>query len=1014
MPFDVRGRENTVRIRDADYELIRARKDGNCLFHAAGHGLVTAGRHGAEFADHMRFRAHVVQYVADHAKETNALGFKLRDGMGITGNQQDAVSDAQRAAIDRRVEYLRGARSWGDEACITAIERLYDVEVLVFDDQGGDQALGVPYYTASHAKDAKLRLCIRLVGHIPVHYDVFLTDYDAERDGGNAVVEVVKKGDEVSQSAKEPWAYHMNPDGLKLFCPAIGPRQMTYSRAVLDALGKSRLVVKPVAVALGRELNVVERPAPVVAVSFRNRKDKAQLASQSFSAATDPGELVKAVQEPLVLPLVRVEKACVNLLDLSSTDLLIDVERGKAAAPAVVYLRLCRRAFGRLGRGVPNGGLLDEIELNLAKLKAKSEDLDKPDRTRFTLDASALSDHLVRMMEWQASPFQVVASSDRGFDPAASAWTHAHVPSEIDILHAEYLARVLVLMLDDSPAALGALGVDASMNDLANPAIEGEQPKGRETFAMPLDKQQALEQLAGVAGLGRLDANAHNYLVEVAEGEWYASTSWASMASLQLNEKEGRYYLHALYWSGDARAAYQASAADLAARDQRAQGVEVVAVERVLGLVSAARSALSAAASVTAGLEASRMFPTLRARSFYTAIWVFNGQERAEFALLSTFRDRHAVALQRVGALKADVEARQILLKLGHDTADLALPAFDDAVQPIVQMLDVQACVRQCDAMYAAIFRRKADLLQKGLVLDFEEVEGIKDFELEGGKRLAKGADWKRHVFDPPLKLTCAVTAGISSCAGGVTVSSEKGAPAHVFMWHLDASLSIPLLAEMERLWPKGDKAPAMRTLALVTPSLWELNKYRPDNLYPAKVVGDSGTVFLGRGPHWYGKQPVVAGCDLFGLDLRTKGQLDLVFTYDIDKRTEALGMWRHVVEASEDAPVVLTYFRDNLLGTYRYEDADPKTPAEMAQYIGRVSTEVVLDQAAIKRHKRVNSNKSCRVPQVSAGVIDAVAKHALPLLELRRQLAAEKGDQELALDQVEEILKSRWAPGSR
>src|SRR5687768_598330 len=121
------------------------------------------------------------------------------------------------------------------------------------------------------------------------------------------------------------WPYHLDPDGLKLFCPAIGHRQFQYSREVIDALSKEgKAVDKPVAVALGNHLNVIDGPpAPVVAVHVRNRGEKV-LTSRSFSAATGRAELQEVVQEPLILPLRRKEGRCVDAFDLSSTNLIID------------------------------------------------------------------------------------------------------------------------------------------------------------------------------------------------------------------------------------------------------------------------------------------------------------------------------------------------------------------------------------------------------------------------------------------------------------------------------------------------------------------------------------------------------------------------------------------------------------------------------------------------------------------------------------------------------------------
>lgn len=145
-----------------------------------------------------------------------------------------------------------------------------------------------------------------------------------------------------------------------------------------------------------------------------------------------------------------------------------------------------------------------------------------------------------------------------------------------------------------------------------------------------------------------------------------------------------------------------------------------------------------------------------------------------------------------------------------------------------------------------------------------------------------------------------------------------------------------------------------------------------------------------------------------------------MVFTYDIDKRTEPLGLFRSVGADSEDAAPLLAHFRQNVFGDYRYrawnaksgeegDGQDPRTPAEMVQYVAAVTSEVEEHRDARRRDRRETANKSCRVPRVSAALIDAVTEQSTPLLELPALLAAEKGEQELAYH-----ICQRWTPGSR
>lgn len=1002
MPFDVRGREKTVTLDDVDYALVRARGDGNCLFHAAGHGLAVAELGHVDVDDHARLRTEVVDYVAAHAKETTPLGFKLRDGMGIARNVQGAVTPAQEAAIDRRVEFLRRAGSWGDEACLTAIERLYDVEVEVYDADGGTEALGVPYYAASHARDTKLRLCLRLVGHSPYHYDLYLPndEYDAERDGGNVVLVAPRKGGLVPQSADEPWAYHLNPKGLHLLTPAMGHRQFAFSRGVIEAkASKPKPKPRVVEVALGDQLNVVEGPpAPVRAVQLVNA-GKAPLASESWSDERELDPLVP-VREELVLPLARVEGQCTNLLDLEHTSLVIDTPRGDDRQPALLFVRVYRRGHG--SRAAKGGGLLAEVVLDVAACKPKQEELSSPARMRYTF---ALADVLRKQeaaLTWDASPFQLVASSDPDYAPGRSAWTHAHVPSEWDVQTAEALAKVAVIPMTDTPSK-AVLGGAATVQALANTSIGREAPNGREAFEMPADAKAALQRIVAAANLAAFDLNAHNYLVEVAPARYYLSTSWASMASLELHD-DGYYYLHALYWCGSTRHAYIISADDLAHPDQR--GVPAGPYNAAIGALDRIRTAIGNTTGPLAHPVERQRFAQLQAKSTYPYRLLRSSEQSADYDMILAFEQRYGVVLQRIEELRANRGVCQLLQQHEIAPQGIAISALDERVPVTPYHGFLDQLHELVDRARTTLITARNAITQKGLSLPHDEVDGISDFDVGGGKPLASNITWNVHVFKAPLRLTHAVTAGISSCAGGVTVTSED-VPVHVWLWHLDANLSIPLLADMERLWPKGKDAPPMSTVALVYPSPWELNKYRPDNLYPATVAGKCQSVFYLRGRHLYGTNVVTsAGCNTFGLDLQAERRVDWVFTYDLDNRTEIVTNWHALLEASEDAPEVLAHLRDDLYGTYRYDDAAPATTKDLVAYIGRLRGEV----DAVKRHKRRTTGKSCRVPSISAESIAALAKGSTPLLACDCVFACEMGDAELSTKPEASV---RWVPGS-
>jgi len=1040
MGFDVYGRTATVNLAGVPHARIVARPDGNCLFHAAGHGLIILAKLAADAFDHASFRAQVVDYVAAHAKQTDNLGHKLRDGLGVGDNQIHAVSLAQGLQIDRSVAWLRQLRSWGDEACITAIEQLYQVEVEVFDTAGAGDAMGVPWYVTSGAQQTKLRLCICMRGHIPTHYDLYIpnADYDGARDDTRvALVEVEQpkgsrgsappsKAQWVKQSAKQRWAYHLAAQGLELFTPAIGPRQFGFSREVIDGLGsKQKQKPKPLSVALGDQPNSVKSTAPIVAAVLRNESDDGQLELRSRSFTADTDALAEVVVDKLQLPLARVADGvatATHVLDLSHTELIVDAELGEQDQPTTLYLRFYRRARGLLAarRSISGDALVGECELSLQKLEP--EDLSGPDRRRYTLNlAKALPKQLILLLTAEASPYQLVVAGTPEFTPPRCAWTHFHVPSDWDVNVAETFATVPVVMLDDSPTALSGLGVEAEVNELANKAPGGEQPEGRESFAMPVEQETALAAVLAAAGLGNIDTNACSYLVEVDEDEWYLLTSWASMACLERG-KDGRYRLAALYWSSGRRA-YVVDANELAkpnSRQQATQGLSDLIKfmsPRCMSLRSNDGALSSAAGNIVALDRGHSEFLDSVAKvpgsSHKTELvrGVTNTHQTARANELLDCETRYNVCRTAANALIAglDDHAQTLLAnKLGGyqlSLRDRVLPVWraDQATQFAAA---VKTITGEVDGLYKAAIQARDVVAQRGLALVGEEVEGVKDFETGPGKHLSPGLDWKRHVFERPVCLTHAVTSGISSCAGGLTFTTEKNGPQHLFLWHIDARLSMPMLCEYERLWPAGKDAPVMRSLAVINPSTWEINKYRPDNIYPATVVNDCATVLFARSRHWYVDSPTVAGCDLFGVDVGKVGAVDWVFTYDIDKRISGLLSWTSLVDGSEDLAPLRAHFLADLYGAYRYNDAKPGTDKAMADYITTIAAGG--NQPAIKRHQRSNANKSCRVPAISAATFEAISAHAQPLLTVERIYAGERGDWELAIAETE-----RWTPGT-
>lgn len=1059
MPFDVQGKIGQVAIAGAPYALIKARGDGNCLFHAAGHALERAGLMGGQNYTHLIFRAHVVGYVEQHAKDLDALGFKLRDGLGITRNQQVAVTPAQARQIDQRVAYLKRANNWGDEACITAIERLYDVEALVFDNTGGDQnAFGVRHYAPSHAPATKLRLCVQFVGSVPYHYDLYLPNatYDAALDGPDRTAvepepeqpkSEPKPKKEVSPPKKPParqWDYAFDPPGLKPYGPPISHQRFGYTADWLGGKGSGGKVKKSLPVALGNQQNNSQGPpAPVVAVQLVNHgKALDVLASTSWSAVRGKEAFALGHREPFFLPLERRDGVCVDLIDPGNTELVIEVEEGKARQPARVYGAFFQRSLGKRGDKSKDGAVAD-FELDLTK-DVKSEKVEGSGgaRMRYTIPAAAVIDvKLRKFLVWDGGPYQLVVSSAEELGLEASAWTYFHVPSEWDVNVAEAVGQSPVLMLNDDLQPLVGAGIGAKARAVANRNLGSEKVTGREDFELSADADAALNKLLDAAGLP-VDLNGTNYLVEGDEGAHYVSTSWASMVHLSLDAEDGWYYMDALYCSGAARKAYLASAANLAGAEQRkAAGAEYSKhmepvkecrkhLENYCGALNKLRIELENAGEVAREYLATEQRVK---QELFTSNALKHGTKPGDFAKIvdREMRRQHPklcaendkVPAKRKEAfstyspmcLKTRQTANQALQTF-HDDEELLgylggeKIAFDVAREMPWDPDWVEHTWRQAsrirdsvDAIFQELLRRKNDEVLDGLELPVTAtLEGVKDFDT-AGEPLPPGEDWKQFLFKPPLRVSKAVTTGISSCAGGVTLSPEK-TPEHVFLWHIDGSLSIPLRPELERLWPGGKGMPDLRSVVSVCPTPWELNKYRPENLYPAGTLDRCRTVFLPRSCHLYGTHPMVAGGLRFGVDV-SEGDLAVVFTYDLEMRLEPLTKWRGAEPA--DLPGILLDFGDDLFGMYRDDGAKVDGPEAMGKYIAAMTTEDRQARNDIKHRLREHANKSCRVPGLNADGFDTLAGAATPLLATECFYAGEKGDQELSNDS-----NARWAPG--
>jgi hypothetical protein len=202
----------------------------------------------------------------------------------------------------------------------------------------------------------------------------------------------------------------------------------------------------------------------------------------------------------------------------------------------------------------------------------------------------------------------------------------------------------------------------------------------------------------------------------------------------------------------------------------------------------------------------------------------------------------------------------------------------------------------------AAVLRNEATLRP------ILKVNGVGDFAAKSPLY-----EWLQWVAPPNERVTRAVTAGISSCAGGVTYSmGDDNLPDVVIMWHVDGNLTVPVQPLIRQLWPDLAKCPPLRTIAYIYPAAWELDKYREDNLYPHEIRDRCETVYLVRGTHLYHARAVVnCSADFFGVDVSDPANVALVFSHDINPHR--VGAFK--MAAEEEIPGMVVDVEDGVYG---------------------------------------------------------------------------------------------------
>jgi hypothetical protein len=713
-----------------------------------------------------------------------------------------------------------------------------------------------------------------------------------------------------------------------------------------------------------QEDQLVDRAEPGVAACALT-SERLEAPSRSFTAAAlDRATLDDAQDEPFVLTLARDEGGLVTEI-ADAAGVTVDLAFTRLEAVERVFLVIATR-------GAPEPVVTCELAREVLEKHATGAQA-----VRLPLAAVIPEEELAKL-RWSGSPYRLLASANGrpgdGASPAARwAWTYFHVPSAWDVNTTEGVQVSRVIRLEDDLASLKAL-------------------KGAATVT-PRDAEHLgpLQLPAGVADevsgfLGKLqdptnasyDPNKQNVLWQLEDGSYFASTSWASIITLVLDEETGFYEARSLFYHGSSRRLYvvpDGSQREADAVDDRSYRLAKAYVDALKAqkIAQTLYDDVSFIDRMRKTAESVQRPQKLEQRKGEVAVAVIN--IRGHMPTLGEFR---RAQVERTLDPGVNLEER---ISRGSMMMDLFR----------VQLLTVGEQIAR------PVVRKSVHSL-----------DGDTDF---GGPRGAPVTGWEQHLLEPGIVVSKAITQGISSCAGGVTYSLDKGErPKVVILWHIDFPPSVPLRAIIDQIWPDPELCPGLRTIAYVFPDSAELNKYRKAMIYPPAIADRSETVFLLRGDH-LGVQDfnLGSGSEYFGLDLSSPERVDLVFTHDINKRSE---MVASRVDAADDAntSITISAFHRNVFGGYRYgplafegHDRDA-----MRTYVTKVAR---TNDDEVKASK-VAACEVCRIEGLGPELFGALVEASRPVLDVPCLVLGERVELEFAHGDAEVIEGTRWKTG--
>lgn len=974
MFFLVQGIIGRVSL-DREYLHLRAEHDGNCLFHAVGFLLERLGLLVGKDGDAAQLRARAVKWIGDTIAAADGRHELLVVHILGVSDVDAPDGELERVKlIERYLEVMAADKTWADTLCVHALEQLYGVAIEVYGLPGR-----TPIYTPSVLAPTHTLKLVCPAALVPVVALVSGTTCHNHFDPLVPVAELATlptsvthdPGDELERT---PWNYWAHQGGLELYGPPICHAQFH----VTERLSRERpkrsfwsAFSSAVHIDIGR---ISSR------IYLVNRKEKAPI----FSSACTGHAAEEAFRPAFSCPLARESGRVVQRLELAAMQVLFSVRGSKKS-------HVCFQVRGR-----KDSAPRVEVRLSQDQIEAlrRARDIVPPEsgedgELQLLAAADVLSAEQWDSLSWEHSPYQLVVAACGADDPPdllSASWTYFEIPRAWDIDIVEAYARERLILLGDRLESLGAV---------KRAAVEPRTAGTDATMSLSLEEQTLLSLVMRGLGGGQNGYSKHvtNAIMEREDGRFFAMTSWASMIVLKRSRKTGMYYAHSLYYQSKDRALYvmRKGAMDLA--EQLREDTE--RVEAIDKEIAKARTAASAESGAVGTCENEVRGAK---QSLDKEVGYLQELEIQEKALRdegqTQFADAYAVTIlsQREKLARASERLEQAHLEL--DAAQRRYEAkIGESLAPLLKE-------REQKISQGGVVLREWSIRREPVAI----LDGVGDFDYD--KKPAPG--WYQIAFEEDeLPLTHAITSGISSCAGGVTFTVDEGSPDVILFWHVDAPPTVPVKDVIAELFPDLAICPALRSIVSIHPSVWEMNKYRKDNLYPRSIRDRCETVFLARGSHLYDDHcAVVCGSDYFGLDVSDPEDVRLVLTNDMDKRTY---VERGVDSRSEGGlSIGLCDFRANIYGDYRFKERAVETTSALKAHLSRVSSPDVSEVSEDK----VKQAKICRMGGLGQGLFRALrrAPTCFTVLDSPCFALGAKGDLEVGRGPLESHYD--WKPG--